>query len=375
MKHANLWTDSYYDNLLKGLEELLQEQQKEVIAVICKRIKAVGEMNPTSATQIARMIQYQNADLNQIQKIIRKYTNLSRQEIDRLFRQAAKDSRQYATMIRQLAGGVDYAVSVAGLAEIMADSYDGILTNISQTYAFKTDGQLLTIRQQYIKVVNKAVTAVSTGTMDYNTSIRSAVKQMADSGVRVVDWETGYSRRADSSIRMNVLEGVRRINETYLIEATDGYADGFEISAHDLPAPDHEDIQGRQYTKMEYEILNGTLKRPIGTLNCRHFAFPIVYGVSVPAYSAEELKRFKDGAHKEYTWQGKKYNGYECTQKQRAYELAIRKHRERVNALQTAGDTIGAKEEKRVVAQLNKEYKAFSAHVGLKPQYARTTVA
>lgn len=372
MKHVNLWTDSYYDNLLKQLEEILQEQQKEVIAVICRRIKAVGEMNPTSATQIARMVKFQNADLKEIQRIIQRTTNLTNAEIKKIFLQAAKDSRQYAAMLADLAGQTDNAVSVARLAEIFATTYTGEMFNISQTYAFKTDGQLLTIRQQYVKAVNKAVTAVSTGTMDYNTAIRQTVKDMADSGVRVCHWDTGYSRRADSSIRMNVLDGVRNVNQTALRDATDNYATGWEISAHDLPAPDHADIQGRQYTNEEYEALNATLERPIGTLNCRHFAFPIVYGVSVPAYSEAELQQKKTEAEKVYTWLGKKYTGYQCTQKQRAYELALRKHKERRDALEAAGDATGAREERRMITRLNKEYKAFSAFVGLKPQYART---
>ena len=63
-----------------------------------------------------------------------------------------------------------------------------------------------------------------------------------------------------------------------------------EISAHDRPAPDHADIQGKQYTKEEYEKLNASLKRPIGTLNCMQIAFPIIYGVTEPSYTDEELR-------------------------------------------------------------------------------------
>lgn len=375
MKHANLWTDSYYNELLKQLEEILQANQRDIIAVICRRIKEIGDMNPTSAKQIARLVKYQNADLKEIQRIIKRTTNLTQAEINRLFRQAAKDSNEYAQMLTDLAGGVENSVNVAQLARIMASTYNGELINLSQTLGFKTDGQLLTIRQQYVKAIDRAVTAISTGTTDYNTAIRSTVRQMADSGVREINWESGYSRRADSSIRMNVLDGVRNVNQTVLNEATENYATGYEISAHDLPAPDHEDIQGRQYTTEEYELLNASLKRPIGTLNCMHFAFPIVYGVSVPAYSEAELQDMKNKAHKEHTWLGKKYTGYECTQKQRAYELAIRKHKERRDALQTAGDTTGAREEQRTISALNREYKDFSEHVGLRPQMERTRIA
>ena len=370
----NIQNEKYFSDLLKSLEDVLREQERDVINVICERLKTVGELNPASAKQMARMAKYMNADLKKIRNIIQQSTRSTTDEIDKIFIQAAKDSKEYADVLAQTAVGIDYAGNVIQLAHAAAKQYKEKFLNLADTYAFKTDGKVFTIRQQYVKAVNRAVVGVSTGTISYHNAIRQTVKEMADSGIRTIEWASGYTRRADSTIRMNVLEGVRQLNQEILKDAGEKYATGYEISAHELPAPDHADIQGRQYTIAEYEQLNASLVRPIGTLNCMHITYPIVYGKSVPTYTEKQLAEMKHRAEKKYEWKGKKYSGYECTQQQRKYETAIRREKDRANALKAAGDTLGEKQSKRRVRELNTEYKEFSEHVGLEPRIDRTRV-
>lgn len=385
-----IWNEEYYNGLLSSLDEVLQAQQRDVIAVICRRLKKIGELNPTSARQLIHLAKWQNADLAEIKKLIKKYSRLSSAEIDKAFGQVARDSAEYADILAQQARGVTYAANVELLAKAAAKTYTDMILNMSDTYAFKTGFGMLPIRQTYIKAVNKAVAAVSTGTLDYNTAIQQTVKELADSGLRNVykdgevvpakvrwfdeDGKAYYSRRVDSSVRMNVLEGVRCINQEILNDAGEKYATGYEISAHDRPAPDHADIQGRQYRTAEYEQLNASLARPIGTLNCMHIAFPIIYGVSKPAYTDDELAQFKENADKQYEYKGKTFSGYECTQQQRKYETTIRRAKDRVNAFEAAGDKVNATRERRKVRELGREYREFSESVGLSVKLDRARV-
>lgn len=385
-----IWNEEYYEGLMSSLDEVLQAQQRDVIDIICSRLKAVGELNPTSVRELINLAKWQNADLAKIKKLIKKYSRLSAAEIEKIFRQAAKDSREYAEILAQQAKGVTYAANTELLAMAAAKTYKDMILNMSDTYAFKTGFGTLPIRETYIKTVNKAVAAVSTGTLDYNTAIRQTVKELADSGLRnvykdgdvapaKVRWmnengETYYTRRVDSSVRMNVLEGVRRINQEILNDAGEKYATGYEISAHDRPAPDHADIQGRQYTAAAFEQLNASLARPIGTLNCMHIAYPIIYGVSKPAYTDEQLAGFKANAGKQYEYKGKTLSGYECTQQQRKYETAIRRAKDRVNAFEAAGDKVNATRERRKVRELGREYREFSESVGLSVKLDRARV-
>lgn len=101
-------------------------------------------------------------------------------------------------------------------------------------------------------------------------------------------------------------------------------ADGVEISAHGLCALDHVDIQGRQYRKAEWDRINGGLKCPLGTLNCHHYAIPIIYGVSRPMYSRKELAEINRRSKETVEWKGREMTRYQASQKQRQLEMAIR---------------------------------------------------
>ena len=57
-------------------------------------------------------------------------------------------------------------------------------------------------------------------------------------GLQMVDYATGYHRRMDSAVRMNVMEGVRTLNQTLLNQFGEEFgADGVEVSHHKNSAP------------------------------------------------------------------------------------------------------------------------------------------
>ena len=367
----NLLQENYYQNLLSDLEGYSRLVSSDVVRIICERLKKVGELNPTSVRQIITMTKEMDIDMRAIKKAIAKRMGMTLREVDRIFDQAAMDSAELAMALAKDQAGIVNMKGIKKLARAAANKCKEMILNLSDTFGFKMGKQWLPVRNAYIAVVNKATLAVQTGALDYDTAIREEVKRLSDAGLSVVEWDSGYHRRLDSSIRMNVMEGVRQMNQEVLNEAGEKFADGVEISAHDRPAPDHADIQGKQFTKEEYEKLNASLKRPIGTLNCMHIAFPIIYGVTEPSYTDEELRTMKENANQKYIWKGKELNGYECTQKQREYETEIRKAQDREKALRTAGDKEGADREHKRAVDLRKEYKEFSEHVGLKEKLNR----
>lgn len=365
-------SSEYYEALLADLEQYMQLVEQDVITIICDRLRKIGNMNPTSKKQISDLVRFYGADMDRIKKAIAKRLKMSAEEVDLIFEQAATDSADFATALAMGRNDLIDTRRMEQLAMAAAKRYKDYLLNLPDTFAFKVGDQLLPIRKAYIALTNQATLAVQSGALDYNTAIRNTVKRLADNGLQVINWESGYHRRADSSVRMNVMEGVRQLNQSLLDEAGKKFATGYELSAHDRPAPDHADIQGKQYTIEQFEALNSGLKRPIGTLNCMHIAYPIIYGVTKPTYSEDELEEMKANSKKEYEWQGKKLDGYECTQKQRWYETEIRKGVDRENALKAAGDETGYRIEALKTSKLRMEYKAFSKHVGLSEKLNRT---
>lgn len=107
--------------------------------------------------------------------------------------------------------------------------------------------------------------------------------------------------------------------------------------------------------------------------NCRHSFWPYIEGVSEPTYSQKELDDMKGENHK-FTFEGKEYDGYSSTQKQRQIERTIRKLTRRKAAFQAAGLTADAQAANIRLKRLNQEYKAFSKAAKLPEQRERMRV-
>ena len=156
-------------------------------------------------------------------------------------------------------------------------------------------------------------------------------------------------------------------------------SDGKELSVHEFSAPDHEPIQGHQFTNKNwedmqsekaFEDINGNkfpaMRRAIGTLNCRHFAWSIIVGVTKPNYTQEQLDANIKRNHEGYTLSnGKHLTMYECTQKQRELETLIRYAKDGQIAAREAGDDELAKEYQAKINRYTNDYKIFSKACGL----------
>lgn len=370
------WIEGLPDNIVENLEEL----NRYVVRRICERIKEIGDIGASDTHRLMSVIEYAGADLGAIEREISRIMRLNRAEVQRLFEEVAAENIDFANTY-YAARGMEELRTYRSRTNLTAfvesakrAAMDGT-ANLSHTHmiGFKRGRQVVPLREYYITAVDRAVTFIRTGTVDYQTAMRSTVRDMARSGLRRVTFDSGYSRRLDSQARMNILEGVRRLNADMMEETGKEFgADGVEISVHGLCAPDHQPIQGRQYSSREYERLNERLQRPIGTLNCHHFATPIILGVSKPVHSARELAEINARSNAPVEYRGSKMTRYEASQRQRQLETAIRYAKDERDAYAAAGDKIGAAQARKRSAALGREYKSFCETAGLTPRPERT---
>ena len=99
----------------------------------------------------------------------------------------------------------------------MTDDY----LQLSKHLAFKTlgpNGQPATtsLSKVYQTVIDNAILNISKGQETYASEMRKVMRVIADNGIRVtdkgiktVDYPSGYTRRLDSTVRMNILDGMR----------------------------------------------------------------------------------------------------------------------------------------------------------------------
>lgn len=379
----NLLNEEWLNALPRQVEENMRRQNAEIISVICRRIKYFGDLRPTEIKMLSNSIAFAGADLKQIERIIKKYTDLNAAEIKKLFEAAAKENDVFAEQYYKHRGLMPLSTEnnsyLKALLYAAEKSTLGTFKNLSDTYGFKFRREkAMTLRRTYTRVIDKAIYEISTGVTDYNTAMRKSVKQLADSGIRTVDWASGVTRRTDTAARMNILDGVRRLNQEMLIFHGEQYgADGVELSAHAISAPDHLPVQGRQFANEEFNKMqegqsctdvNGReyegFPRPIGEWNCKHFAFPIVIGVSEPAYTDDELSAMQKSSKEKYP----------ATQEMRRLESEIRRLKDEQKAYTAAGNGLDAVRKQREINKKQKEYTALCSKHGLAPKPERTKV-
>lgn len=378
----------FIDDLTNPIYSIMQETQHNVLAVMTNRIRKIGKLSPTDAQRLSQLVRME--DLKTIESIIAAGTNLSTKQVDSIIEQAATNNDNLADNLYKARNmpPSNFATDLALLNVVKQAKKSMVdnVVNLSKTTGFVFNGKMTDTAKVYNYAVNKAIFEVQQGYFDYNTVMRSTITQLASSGLRTVDYSSGYSRRLDSSVRQNLSDGIRNLNMAYReTQGSQFGSDGVEISAHGLCAPDHISIQGKQYTKKEFEKLNGSLERPIGTMNCHHYIFPIIMDISKPAYSDDELKSYKESSSKEVEYSalkkdkdGKpivnKLNRYDASQVQRKTETNIRQLKDIRNQLSLNDDKIGVAEYERKIKQKTAYYKKISGEIGLKPQMDRLRV-
>lgn len=252
------------------------------------------------------------------------------------------------------------------------------LVNLAQSYGFSVmigNRRVFTpFSMYYHQYVDAAITDIISGAFDYNTVIRRAVSQMTNSGLRTVDYATGRSNRVDVAVRRSVMTGVSQITEKINERtAKELGTDYFEVDYHYAARPSHRVWQGKVYSKEELETVCGlhTVTGLHGA-NCRHDYYAFVPGASKRMYPDEWLEEQNRREAETKTWQGKEYDAYERTQKQRQMETAMRAQREKVQLLKDSG---ADKDEVMLArckyqAQLN-EYSRYCKKMNLPEQRQR----
>ena len=393
------------DNLVEPIVVRQQAINEYVIRIICKRVNEIGHLLPSDIHRLERLLRM-GADVKKINAEIAKQTGLQVQDIKKLIRDIAYDAYVDAKPFYDYRHKpfIDFEDNkplqqiVNAVANQTADTY----LNMSKAQAFMIrdlkNPKILkptSIAKTYQTVVDEAIQSVQSGVVDYNTAMRRTIQQLADSGLRYVEYNTEsgrrYTQRMDTAVRRNLLDGVRAINQGVQDEVGKQFgADGKEITVHANPAPDHAPVQGHQFSNEEYEKLQGdedeTFKdvegrvyqhfdRHIGTLNCRHFTYSIIIGFSNPNYTDKQLAKILADNDRGYTLpNGKHLTMYECTQEQRKMETQVRYAKDGQIAAREAGDDELAMKYQAKINELTKKYKAFSEACGLSPKPVKMRV-
>lgn len=349
-----------------------------LIEDIARRVSEAGQLTSTASYQVWRLQQL-GMSQRQLKKELRKRLKVSHRELRKLLTQSAEVGYNFDISKHPYVQAVPFSKNetIQQIVNAAVQMAQEDLTNITQTIGFVTpNGKAVGLTDAYQQACDFAFAKVATGAQDYNSAIREATANLAKRGIVTIDYESGVHTSLEAAVRRNVMGALGIMQEQISQQNHDDMGcDGWEISAHAASAPDHEPIQGKQYSDEAYEKLNNSLVRRIGTLNCGHAAFPIILGVDSPQYSPEELEKFRQENEKGIDYEGRHYTMYEATQRQRQLERAIRDRKRRILIDETTGDKERLAIDQTKFVRLNDEYARFTKAAGLRSQRERANIA
>lgn len=357
-------TSAQRDGLKDAALALTEPMIDDLVKDISRRIRDAGAITDTAEYQIYRA-QALGASKKEVERQVAEQLKLQEEVISSLFEYVLDKSLAY-----------EDNGSLQQMADAYAEMTKSKTAEMLQTlWGTAPDGQVLPLQDAYARALDFAFRETATGGLDMETAIRRAVTPLAKRGLRTIEQKSGRSIGIEYACRRYIMDQLGALDDEVQKANHDRLGcDGWEISAHAACAPDHEPIQGRQYSDAEYEQLNNSLQRRIGHLNCGHTASPIILGVNAPQYTEAELKQFAEDNEKGITYNGKHYTLYQAGQEQATMENAIRNLRRQILADEETKSPDLQKHQIRLRV-LQSEYTKFCKAANLPTRNERLQVA
>lgn len=246
------------DALPEELAELFRTLEITLLEEICSRLKASDQLNEVTVQDICALRSH-GIDLKEIEKAIRKTTGISETKLNDLLDDVVERNQKYYTELIDLAHITqpETLVDAATVDAIRTQTLD-TFRNLTASMGFLVDAgrTMLPPAKAYQWALDNATMQIQSGSINYNQAIKTAVKQLADSGLKVVDYESGHRDHIDVAVRRAVMTGVSQINQKYAEQSMEYLETNLvEVSAHsgarDIDGPNgweaHTKWQGRVF--------------------------------------------------------------------------------------------------------------------------------
>ena len=356
------------DKLPAEVVNLVQELQEEIISDICRRISKANFLTPTAEWELYKANQL-NLSYKEVNRRIARRLKVREQTIREIYtdsvRQALKEDadiyRIAAAMGRlpdDTGAKIDRYFRSASFSQLLSKglkSSKGQLRNLCNSMAAEANRQLSDAMDlAHLKVIS--------GAFSYNDAVYATVKSLADKGITRVEYPSGRRDNADVCVRRAVLSSVNKsCCDIQLDLAREVGSNYVEVTAHIGARPSHAEWQGQIYSLVRgdpkypyfYDATGYGTGEGLGGWNCRHNFFPYFEGIDTPYHSPD----FTKTENNEY---------YALTQKQRAYERAVRDSKRQLAALDGARQSA---EDPQLRARLDSDFARRS--VTLKNREAR----
>lgn len=225
--------------------------------------------------------------------------------------------------------------------------------------------------QYFTNTIDKYIKEIVDGSTSVQQAVESITKELADTGIKVIDYESGVTRRLDTWAKQQVLYAERQSTQDLIDKwAKKNNHTIFEFSAHMNARPTHQLWQGKRYdtTGKYYPTLWELTHGEHLEYGCRHYSK--AKNKDDPYdYTKEELDNLNS---EPFEFKGKTYDGYEGTQLMAKYEREIKNLKTEIALNKSQNIDVNNLEVKR--KKKTKEYKEVCEKMKMSPRYNRMKV-
>ena len=187
--------------LLALFEARMQGITDKYLALMGGHLKAVGGLKPSDVHRLTEM-RRMGANVRTIQQDIARSAEANVADLAAVFGAVAASDQEFAQQWfgepARVKGTPRNSTAIERMLKAQLRVTAQAFKNLSQTTIQST---------AYREAVDVAIQTVQTGVIDYASAIRGALREAGNGGLRV-QYPSGLTRRLDSAVRQNVLDGV-----------------------------------------------------------------------------------------------------------------------------------------------------------------------
>ena len=236
----------YLQRVPDGMIKLYAQAEADILADMARRISTYDYWIPAVEHQ-AKMLEEAGMVREEILARLKTLTGRTDKELRQLMQEAGTAALKSDDAVYRRQGLNPPPVSASeDLQKVLQAGYEktaGTFRNLTLTTA-------RTATHQFEQALDRAYMQITLGGMDYNTAIRSTIKQLSTEGVGAIRYPTGRTDTIEVAVRRAVVTGV---NQTALrlqdARADEMGADLVEVSAHAGARPSHAQWQGGIYSR------------------------------------------------------------------------------------------------------------------------------
>ena len=247
------------DNLIQPMIDRQEALNVYALQMIASRLKEVGSLQPSDVKKI-KILMNMGTDVRKFNKELSRVSGLQEKEIKHIIKTVAKDNyvdakpmydyrhKSYVPFkdndkLQKIVRAVEKE-TVGTYRNLSNSRAIGFVYKSPKTKTYKFDS----VEKTYQRVIDEAIQSIVSGLVDPRVAIRRALKELSDSGIQRLYWESGYHQRLDTAVRRNILDGVKAINQRVQDEIGEQInADGKEI-LHSVLVP------AKKWTEASFNI-------------------------------------------------------------------------------------------------------------------------